>query len=123
MASADEINVPVSFVLKPEHRTPESAAELRRVLTEIGFAPGSGGLATVTARIDAKGFARVFGFPITPVPPKKPSPGRAKGAGLRSAGDYGSAGGFEAQREVTVPKVVEHLVSSTSVQPPPKRLA
>ena len=92
------------------------------MLTEIGFSPSSGGMATVTARIDAKGFARVFGVAITPLAAKRPT-GRPKGSGLRSARDYGSPGGFEAVRELAVPSEVAHLVSSTSVEPPPKRLA
>lgn len=111
MAKGETVHVPVSFVLKPEHRNAESTAALRRVLMDLGFSPGEGGLATVSARIDAAGFTRVFGFAVTPV--------GARGRGIR---DAGSAGGFAADREMAVPKAIEPWVSSLSVLPPPMRM-
>ncbi len=102
----------LSLLLKPEARGVEAAAEARRLAAELGLEVSGGGRATLSARVSAETFERLFGA----------TPRRLPGTPA-SEGDFGRAGGFAADEPLPMPAALADHLEGIAIEPPATRFS
>ncbi len=100
----------LSLSLKPEARGVEAAAEVQRRAGELGLEVSAVGRATLSVRVSAETFERLFGSIPRRLPPLSPG-----------EGDFGRPAGFAADEPLTVPPALAEHVEAISVEPPATR--
>lgn len=100
----------IAMMLKPSSRTPEGVAYVQSIANKLGFLPTTKGERSVSFRIDAEAFQRVFGLSAQPLPPL-PS----------TDSDFGAPGGYSISAELIVPSELQEYVESIVIVPPARR--
>jgi hypothetical protein len=96
----------LQILLCKEWRSPAGVKRVQEIAETLGMKPTSSGAATLSAEIDPKVFASLFGERVEQVPSRPP--GKT---------DFGSPGGA-VSGVLQVPKSLKEWVESITVAPP-----
>jgi hypothetical protein len=98
--------VKLQILLSAGHRKPEGISAVKSVLSSLGIAPTSSGLATISAEMSPHAFEKLSGVTAAEIAPSKPT-----------ATDFGRSAGHESP-PLSVPQALQPFVASISVAPP-----
>jgi hypothetical protein len=100
-------NAPIKLqiLLRREWRNAQGVDKVRGLLPALGITPTIGGVAAISAEIEAEKFRELFGVTATPTAPQPP--------GER---DFGKSGGYTSP-DLKVPAALSEFVESISAAP------
>jgi hypothetical protein len=104
-------SIHIAILLRKSWRTSEGIARVQEIASSLGIQLSTYGRASVSGKVSADRFAKLFSVSPVPVEPTKPG-----------TDDFGSAGGYTTDTTLPIPRELEEYVESISVIPPARRL-
>ncbi|HEX9929943.1 MAG TPA: hypothetical protein VGB02_15530 [Pyrinomonadaceae bacterium] len=107
---SDTVNI--AILLREARRNPESAAQTEKIASDLGIEITGAGNASLSGKVPAETFARIFGIPAEETAPELPT-----------ERDFGAPGGHFSAEELSTPAELEEFVENIAIVPPARRLS
>lgn len=104
--------VNIAILLRKDQRNPESSAQTQKIASNLGIQITGTGNASLSGKVPAETFARIFGIHADETAPELPT-----------ERDFGAPGGHFSTEELSTPAELEEFVENIAIVPPTRRLS